>query len=250
MNPAEGLILPAFLVFCRVGACFMLMPGLSSARLPSQIRLFLALGVSLALTPLVAPQITPAIDGKPLADLLLAIGGELAAGGVIGLLARIFILALQALATAAAQSVGLATPAGMVIEDEGQLPEIITLISLSAVTLLFATGQHIEMIRALVESYGRIPPGAPLESGAALGLALDRLGETFLLALRLASPFLIYSAIVNFAVGLTNKLTPTIPVFFIAMPFVTFGGLLLLYATIGDMLSAFLDAFTTWLATG
>ena len=45
-----------------------------------------------------------------------------------------------------------------------------------------------------------------------------------MLALRIASPFIIYSVIVNLAIGLTNKLTPTIPVYFISLPFVLFGG--------------------------
>ena len=39
---AETLVIAAFLAFCRIGGCFMLMPGLSSARVPLQVRLFVA----------------------------------------------------------------------------------------------------------------------------------------------------------------------------------------------------------------
>ena len=35
-------VIAAFVTFCRVGGCFMVMPGLSSARVPLQIRLFVA----------------------------------------------------------------------------------------------------------------------------------------------------------------------------------------------------------------
>ena len=36
---SQNVMLAAFLAFCRVGACFMLMPGLSSVRVPVQVRL-------------------------------------------------------------------------------------------------------------------------------------------------------------------------------------------------------------------
>ena len=38
----EGTVLALFAAFCRVGGCFMLMPGFSSARIPMQIRLFVS----------------------------------------------------------------------------------------------------------------------------------------------------------------------------------------------------------------
>ena len=76
------------------------------------------------------------------------------------------------------------------------------------------------------------------------------LTAAFLVALRLASPFVLYAVAANFAVGLINRLTPQIPVSFIAGPFLTAGGLLLLYASIEPLLSAFLMAFGQWLKGG
>ncbi|SCW94576.1 flagellar biosynthetic protein FliR [Ancylobacter rudongensis] len=246
----EAPLVAAFLIFCRIGACFMLMPAFSSSRLPAKIRLFLALAISYALTPLLGDDIARTVAGLSQAQLLLAIGGELATGGMIGLLARIFFLALQTLMTAAAQAVGLSTPSSMMGEDDGQMPEIATLMTLSATALLFATEQHWEILRAIVESYSRLPPAGAFPAGGSLGLFVDRLSDTFLLGLRLASPFLVYSVVVNLAVGLINKLTPQIPVYFIAMPMVTAGGLLLLYVTVDDVLRMFMEAFTSWLAKG
>ncbi len=249
MSQADAMIIPAFLIFCRIGACFMLMPGFASSRLPMQVRLFLALSFSLALLPLLEAPVAAAMAGARLPDVLLAIAGELATGGIIGLLARIFVLSFQTLTTAAAQSIGLAMPAGMAVEDE-PMPELTMLMSLGAVVMIFVTGQHWEMIKALVDSYTRIPPRQAMNAGAILTQAVDQLGATFLLALRLASPFLIYSVVMNFAVGITNKLTPQIPVFFIATPFMTMGGLLLLYLVADDMLVMFSDAFAAWLRGG
>lgn len=78
----------------------------------------------------------------------------------------------------------------------------------------------------------------------------DRLSEAFLIALRLSGPFVVYGIILNLAIGITNKLTPQIPVYFISLPFILAGGLLLLYFTAGDMLDQFILSFSRWLEIG
>ncbi len=44
-----GLLLSVFFIFCRIGACLMLVPGFGSARVPVQVRLFFSLGASVAI---------------------------------------------------------------------------------------------------------------------------------------------------------------------------------------------------------
>lgn len=247
---ANALVLSAFLVFCRVGACLMLLPALSGARLPTNIRLFLALAISLALLPVLADSVRPALAGKSLASFVYAIFAELSVGAVIGLLARIFFLALQTMSAAIAQFIGFSMPAGAPIDEPEQLPEIATLITVAATALLFISGQYWELFRGLVESYAHIPVGQGISARSSLVGTLDQVASAFVVALRVASPFLIYAVIANFAVGLTNKLVPQIPVYFIATPFVAAGGLFLLYLTIDELLIAFLTAFLDWLRQG
>lgn len=243
-------VLAAFLVFCRVGACLMLVPGIGGRHLPAHLRLFLALAISLAFAPLVAAGIEAHIAALGQGALIGMMLSELATGALIGLLARIYILALQGLATAIAQAIGIATMPGISVEEDDPGPTIATLFAFTATTLIFMSDQHLEFVRGLIESYRRAPPGTVFVGRAALSDVVDQLTATFLLALRIASPFLIYSMLVNFAVGITNKFTPQIPVYFIATPFVTAGGMILLYVTIEQMLSGFLMAFAAWLKAG
>ena len=42
LTPAT--VLAVFLIFCRIGSCVMIMPGMSIARVPMQMRLFEAAG--------------------------------------------------------------------------------------------------------------------------------------------------------------------------------------------------------------
>jgi len=239
----------AFLVFCRIGACLMLMPGFSSPRVPMHVRLFLAAGVTLALTPFILPAFAGLSNLGP-AALLRVIVSETGTGVLIGMMARFFFLALQTIATAMATASGLGQLPGLPVDEAEASAPFVTLITLTATTLMFVTNQHAEVIRALAGSYARIAPGAVFEPQAGLIQLADRASDTFVLALRIGSPFMIYAVVVNLAIGLMNKLTPQIPVYFISLPFVIAGGLFLLYFTGPEALRLFITGFSSWLANG
>lgn len=249
MIPLNVAVLSAFLVFCRIGGCMMLMPGFSGQRLPVRIRLFLTVGISLAILPLLLPDMAAFIQKANAAELLLAIVTELATGGIIGFLARIFFLMLQTMLVAASQFIGLSMVMGLP-EDGEAMPPIATMLALTATTLMFITDQHYELLRGMIASYRQIPIGVGFGNRGALMQVTDLLSAATMLSMRLASPFLVYSLIINFAIGLINKMTPQIPVFFIATPFIMAGGLLLLYALSGQLLTAFVAAFGVFLRLG
>lgn len=241
-------VLAVFVIFCRIGGCLMLMAGFSSQRIPIQARLYLAIGISLAISPMLLGTITPALPGDEPAALLKIIGSELAIGAFIGLLARLFFLALETLANAIAMIAGYGSLPGMPIDGSEPLPSMTTIITLTATLLLFVTDQHIEILRAVTGSYSVLPVTGGFDSQSALIQIADTLGIAFMLALRIASPFIIYGIIVNLATGILNKLVPQIPVYFIAMPFVIMGGLFLWYFTSSEFMLVFIRAFTVWLA--
>ena len=241
-------VLAVLLIFCRIGACLMLMPGFSSSRIPVKVRLFLALSVTLALTPLLIDIVRPLAVSSDPASLLAVIGSELLTGFMIGLLGRLFFLALQTIAVAASQAMGLSAMPGLAVEEDEQLPPIAALFSLTAVTIMFITDQHWLILGGLVDSYATLPPVQGFDVQAGLIDVVDQTSAVFVVVLRVGSPFLIYSIVVNLAVGITNKLSPQIPVFFIAMPFVTAGGLVLLMLIAREFTAGFADAFGQWAA--
>ncbi len=240
----------AFVVFCRIGGCLMLAPGFSNSQIPTQIRLFVALAVTLALTPLLFDKIPAAALGDdPLLTLKL-IAVESLVGGMIGFLARIFFAALETLAAGAAQMLGFANPFGLQIEAGEALPPLATLVSLAAMTLMFVADLHWELLRGLVASYDVVPVGADFNARLALREVADAFGESFRLTLRIVSPYVIYALIVNLTLALVNRLTPQIQIFYVAMPFIAAGGLALLYFTARPAIEAFLIGFAAWLASG
>jgi flagellar biosynthesis protein FliR len=238
-----------FLAFCRIGGCLMLMPGFSSARVPVHVRLFIAVAVTLALSPLLVPVLRAALPQVAPDTMLALIVSETVVGALIGLMGRLFFLALQFMATAAAMFIGLSNT-GAPIEDTEPVPAFAALITLTATLLFFLADQHWEVLRALIGSYSALPVTEPLAAAFSLAKLTDAATSAFLLALQISAPFIVYALIINFMVGIANKLTPQVPVYFVSVPAVLAGGFILLYFTIGESLRLFMMGFMGWLARG
>jgi len=239
---AGQFVIAAFLAFCRIGGCFMVMPGLASVRVPTQVRLFVAVAVSMAILANDWDMFTS--HAQRTADVVVrSIVTELAIGVLIGLLARIYLMALQFMGSAMAMLVGYGGGVASPIEEAEPQAPLATILSFSALLVLFALDFHHQVIAALLTSYRLLPPGAPFNAQAALVDITDTLGDTFLAVLRLGSPFVAYAVLINLAIGFLNKLTPQIPVYFISQPFVLAGGLILLYFGAAPLLRLFVDGF-------
>ena len=48
---ATTLGLPAIAAFCRIGGCFLVLPGFSTGRVPANVRVLVVLGLVVALVP-------------------------------------------------------------------------------------------------------------------------------------------------------------------------------------------------------
>ena len=244
------LTIGVFLLFCRIGGCLMLAPGFSSSQIPTQIRLFVALAATLALSPVLLDKVPASALGDDPVATLRAIAVETLIGAMIGFLARAVFGALETLASGAAQMLGFVNPFGMQVEAGETLAPLATLVSLAAITLMFVADLHWELLRGLAASYDVMPAGADFSPRFALRQIADALGESFRLTLRITSPYVIYALIVNLALALVNRLTPQIQIVFVAAPFVVAGALALLYLTVRPALEAFLIGFGAWLSSG
>ncbi len=168
-------------------------------------------------------------------------------GGMIGLLGRAFFSALETLAVASAQFLGLANPFGVALDHDQATPPVASIVTIAAVALMFAGDFHWEILRGLVGSYETIPLMTDFDTGFTLRRLAEVLGQSFVVAARVSSPFFIYSLLANFTLALVNRVTPQISVFFVAPPFIAGGGILLLYLVGRSELGEFMSAFAVWL---
>jgi flagellar biosynthesis protein FliR len=241
-------VLATFILFCRIGACLMLMPGFSSPRVPMRVRLFVAVAITLALAPLLVDDVRASIPDDSPVGILLLIFSETVIGALIGLMGRMFFLALQFAGASIAMLVGLPNTPDTMIDESEPVAAVTSLFTLTAVILLFVTDLHWEILRALVESYAAVPVAEQLAPNFGIIKLVDSLHEAFLLALRITAPFIVYSVTVNLMFGILGKMTPQIPVYFISIPFVLAGGGIILYFAFGEMMEVFVAGFSSWLA--
>jgi flagellar biosynthesis protein FliR len=249
LEALPGEVLAVFLVFCRIGACLLLTPGIGSARVPMQVRLLFALGASAAIYSAIGElEGTKQAAGDTTAIIRLA-GLETAKGLFIGFLVRFFFGALQWIAEAASSAIGLGTNQSDP-EDGEQVPGITSLITITATVLFFVMDQHLELLRALYQSYSVFAFGAGFGQNGEMLELLKVLSAASLVALQVCSPLIVFSIVVNVLFGILNKLAPMIPVYFISPPFIIGGGLMMLYFISQDFFSVFMTQFSNWLITG
>jgi flagellar biosynthesis protein FliR len=239
-------VLTVFVLFCRIGGVLMLMPGFSSSRVPVRVRLFMSFSITLALTPLLSFEVAKTLDNDAPAAVIRLFASETLVGLLIGFLARIFFGALETCSGVIAMSIGLTSALTGPMEEHEPLPAITTFITFVATALVFITNLHWEVIRGIAASYSALPVAGLFDARVDLIQVSDWLSKSFLISLRIGSPFIVYALIANFAIGLASKLVPQIPIYFITVPAVIAGGLVLLYLTCSPFFQIFNEALLAW----
>jgi len=205
-----------FLTFVRVGGAILVLPGFSATMVPVQVRLLIAVAVSLALSPFTMTVLPPPPDDT--GGLFLLLGSELTVGIFVGALAQFLMAAVHFAGTVVSLSASLANAFVYDTVSESQGALVTSFLNLATLTLVFVTGVHILMLEALVQSYSLFVPGAGLPVADMGDSLAGVLGRSFVIGLRLASPFLVYSMVYQTALGITARLMPQLNVFFVALP--------------------------------
>ena len=145
------------LVFARVGAMVMLLPGFGESNIPVRIKLAIALLLTLIILPL--HRTAYQVDLNSMAALGVLMVHEIAIGIVLGATARVTLAALAVAGSVIAQQLGLGFVTA-VDPTQGQQGVLIgNFLSILGMTLLFATDTHHLVIAALNESYRIFAPG-------------------------------------------------------------------------------------------
>lgn len=235
-----------FLVFARLGTMIMLLPAFGETTIPPQVRLSLALTISLVIYPLVRTAL-PALPGDVFA-LFFLLGGEILIGAIVGASARIFMSALHVAGVVIAYHTGLSAAMAFDPMQGTQGALIGTFMMLVAVTLIFVTGLHHLMVVAMRDSYLVLPAGRIPESGDFAMLMTRAVAQSFRLGVEMAAPFLVYGLVFNIGLGLVARLMPQLQVFFIAMPLNIVLGFALFMVTLSGGMAWFLRHFEGFIA--
>jgi flagellar biosynthetic protein FliR len=231
------------LVFARIGAMVMLLPGLGETNIPVRIKLAIALLLSMIILPLHRQAYQ--VDLNSLAPLLVLMLHEIVIGVVLGATARVTLSALQVAGSVIAQQLGLGFVTA-VDPTQGQQGLLIgNFLTILGLTLLFATDSHHLVISALNESYRIFAPGQMFSTGDVAALATRAFASAFKIGMQLSAPFLVFGLIFNLGLGVRARLMPQMQVYFVGVPLSILIGFLILALVITAIMGTFLDYFVS-----
>lgn len=221
----------AGLIFARVGALVMLMPGVGETAVPPRIRLSFALLMAMLLAPLAAQNVVvPPTMGDAGAQVIR----EVLIGLTIGMILRLF---LSALATAG-EVVAVQTTLGFAQTANPmggmQSPTLATFLNLIGVVLVMTTDLHHLFIGAVANSYDLFPLSSvnlPLQDAGTL--AVRTVASSFALGIQLSAPVIVFSLVFNIAAGLVGRVMPQFQIYFVSSPLAVLFGLSIFALSLG-----------------
>ena len=226
------------LTVARLSFVIILIPGIGEQMIPAQVRVYLLLGLSAAISGLgitnyVLPDSLTDLGGVVVTELLLSL--------FLGIGLRVVVWVLNIAGSVIAQSMGLSQPLGVALENEMQTATA-NLLSMAGAALLFSMNFHVEVISSWIGLYETIHIGA--SSWVSQAFLIDSYYAAFAFAVLLAWPFVAMNLLYNVCLGFINKAMPQMMVAFVGAPFLVGAGLFLLAVSIGAMLMIWQDQIT------
>lgn len=230
-----------FLVFARVGAAFMFMPGFSAAYFIQRSRLSLALAICVVLTPSLS-SILPQMPTSPF-ELGLDLFFEISVGVFLGIVMQTMFAALHLAGNKLSMAIGFGAAMAFDPTTANQSAIINSVFSIIAITLIFVTDLHHLMLGAVFDSYSLFKSGVGLpvdDFSKYLSLLLTK---GFHIGFQLAAPFIVFSYVIYTGMGIITKLMPQLHIFFVTLPLQILLGTSLLAMAISTIMMYFLQYY-------
>ena len=231
------------MIFARIGAVLLMLPGVGESYVPPRIRLSLALVVSLVLWPVVSASL-PALP-VTLGGMAGWIIREVLVGLAIGAMLRMFLTALATAGEVVALQTTLAFAQTANPTQASPGSTISAFLMILGTTLIFTTNTHHLFIAGLVGSYELIAPVRPLVTCDFAAMAVRTVADAFTLGIQLAAPVVVFAIIFNLASGLVGRVMPAVQVYFAAAPLSIILGLSVFALSLGVIGTVFIERFRT-----
>ncbi|MFN4310462.1 MAG: flagellar biosynthetic protein FliR [Ferrovibrio sp.] len=208
-----GNVYAFILIFCRLGAAMMTLPGVGESSVPARVRLSIAVLTAALSTPILGPTLPP-MPAQPF-HLAFLVVTEIGFGLALGLISRMIMSAMHVAGTIIAMQAGLSAAMFFDPNQGSQSVLISSAMVFLGIALVFATDLHLLALQAAYDSYVLFPPMKVPAFGDFANVATDLVGSSFAVGVKMSAPFIVYGIIFNVALGLLNRLMPTLQIFFI-----------------------------------
>lgn len=244
---STGELERAALILSRLTGLFLAAPFFSRSVGPMRVRVTLLVAITWVMFPLVPPWPGEG-KGLPLA-MSLAVVAELLVGAVVGIMIHWVLIATQTAGSLMGFEMSLSM-AEVMDPTSGMREGVLSnLLYLTALMLFLIVNGHHMLLEGIVRSFKSLPLGVGLPKGdALLATALQGVSHMFVLAMMIAAPVMVTSKLLNLGLGLINRASPQIQVFFVAMPIMQIVGFIIMglgMTIFADVISREFEVFLT-----
>jgi flagellar biosynthetic protein FliR len=234
-------IFAVLLVFCRVGAAIVWLPGFGNSYVPVRTKLLVSALIAFVATPVLSEGLPALPHGTAALTAMVVI--ELVVGSFFGLYANLLVSALEMAGGIIAMQSSLAS--ALVFNPGEQKQETLpaAMLAALAVVLIFATDLHHMLLAVVLDSYHQFPAGVPVPMSD-MADAMGRIvGRGFSISMQIAAPYIVLGTLFHVALGLVGRIMPQLQVFYLGLPLQILGGLAMLLITIPASIVWFLGQF-------
>ena len=234
----SGHVFAFLMLLSRIGAVMMLFPGIGESYVPPRTRMIFACMICLLLLEPMLPRL-PAMPTAP-AELARLISYEIIVGLFFGTLVRLAVSALESTGMIIGIQTGLssATMLNPALATQSPLPS--AFLSTAGLVLIFITGLDHFLIHAMIALYTAFPAGGAFMPGDMAQTVIHVANQSFTVGIELSAPFLIMGLLLYAALGILQRLMPSVQLFLIMMPVEIWGGLVMFSLTIAAILTLWL----------
>ena len=200
-----------FIVFARLLGFIRFAPVFNRKEINATVKLSLALILTIMITPLLHPGVPPR-DISPLLLLVL----NFAAGAIIGYIAQLIILAIEAGGDMINTQMGLSSAMVMDPSTNSQTSILSRVVTIMGLCIFIQLGGFYWLFNALVRSFEIFPIYAvqiPLEKIINLDYLVKTTSNVLYVGLQIASPVLLATLGQDIILGVISKTAPQINVF-------------------------------------
>jgi flagellar biosynthetic protein FliR len=227
-----SVVMAALLVATRFSPLFLLTPLFAITRVPARVRVLFVLALAALLAA--ATGVVPINSPASISELIHAVINELILGMLLafGLFTAFGAFLFGGRVIDFQMGFGVANLIDPVTQS--QAPMLGTVLNLMAVMTFFLLDGHHMLIRGLVYSLQKIPPGSPLQDIDVQAI-IAQFGVMFVYGLAVVAPVIAVLLMLDVGMAVAARTMPQVNMFIVGFPLKIFMGLLVLAMSLNYM---------------
>ncbi len=228
-------------VLARLGGLISTAPLFSGSYMPTQVRVVLAVGLALVITPLQYGKPIPELDNLPAYAVIMA--GEFLLGLVLGLGVMILMSGLQLAGQIIAQMSGMSLADVLSPGSDTEVPLFSNMLYMVAMAVFVVIGGHRLLLEGLLHTFAVVPIGHAGATGSLGEIVITLMSASFSLGLRAAAPAIVALLLATLVLGLIGRTLPQLNILVLGFGVNSLVTMAALMISIGAMAWLFQEAF-------